>query len=133
MIKKFAIIFFLACGLLSCMIDRIPQIHISLKNHDNLSIDSVLLISQNDSLYKQGYKIDRFNGEFQDFWLADTFKVIVFSHDRLPIKSNIVARDTYNDYFDLLIDKNEVRLIKIKESVKYAPQQVQPNLINFYQ
>ena len=117
MIKKFLIIFFFSCGLLSCMIDRIPQIHLSIKTNDNLSIDSILFASQNDSLFKQGYEINIINGGDQVFWLTGTFKVIIFPHNKLPIKSNIVTSETDNDYFDLLIDKDKVRLIKIKESI----------------
>jgi hypothetical protein len=117
MLRSISIIFILSILAISCVIDKLPQISISVNNKDRLQIDSVLLTVDSSSIYKYTYKISGFNNKFNDYWMADTFFAVVYVKNRLPIKSNIVIRKTYNDDYNLEIENNKVSLIRTEESI----------------
>jgi hypothetical protein len=119
-ILKIGLFLAILFGLYSCipgMVDKIPQVHISIKNDSKVEIDSLCLVEDTISSISQCYKISDFKQGINDYWFTDTFNVLVYYKNGLILKSNKSYRKTYDDYYDLIVTDKSLILNRTGDSV----------------
>jgi hypothetical protein len=110
---KIIILFFLILELPAKVLcfDKIPKVYISIRNDYKIEIDSIRIVDTIEPNLNT-YKITSYQQKIKAYFLHDSISVIVLLQNGKVMRSNKSKVQTYDDYFDLIINNDKINLIR---------------------